>query len=128
MKAQSTHQPTNQSTLTAKWLLRLEVIFCLTAIIVLLALVFFAALVPMADWQRATLIIIGIVQTLVVMFGAVKIEQIVGFYECTKCGHYYVPTYGRVFWAPHFGRTRYLKCPKCGQKSWQKKKLTKSDH
>ena len=54
-----------------------------------------------------------------------KIEQEAGYYECQKCKNKYVPTYKNVLFAPHYGRTRYMKCPKCNQKSWQKKVLTK---
>ena len=46
-------------------------------------------------------------------------------YKCEKCGHRYIPTYARVFFSMHFGRTRYMKCPKCGKRSWNKKVLTK---
>ena len=54
-----------------------------------------------------------------------KIEQTAGYYECKECNHKYVPEYNSVFWAMHVGRTRYMKCPKCGKKSWQKKVITK---
>ena len=113
--------------LIAKRMLALEVFICVTAAVVLAALIAFASLVPIADWQKAILIAIGVVQFLVAAFCAVRIEQIVGFYQCAKCGYYYIPTYGSVLWGLHFGRTRYLKCPKCGQRSWQKKKLVKTD-
>ena len=45
--------------------------------------------------------------------------------ECKKCGHRYVPTFKAVNLAMHMGRTRYLKCPECGKKSWQKKVISK---
>lgn len=51
--------------------------------------------------------------------------QLAGYYECKECGHRYVPTYKAVNLAPHMGRTRYMKCPKCNEKSWQKKVLNK---
>ena len=46
-------------------------------------------------------------------------------YECQACGHRYVPTYSRVNLAAHMGRTRYMKCPECGKRTWQKKVLTR---
>ena len=55
----------------------------------------------------------------------IRIEQTAGYYECQKCHHKYVPEYKSVFWAMHMGRTRYMKCPQCGQKSWNKKVLSK---
>ncbi len=65
--------------------------------------------------------VVGFIIFSVAMFFALKIEQIAGHYQCAKCGHKHVPTFGAIFVAMHFGRTRHLRCPKCGQKSWQKK-------
>ena len=116
----------NQQISINKQLLLIEVVICINAAIVLLAFILFAAFVPMEVWQVVTLISISILQFLVTACVALKIEQVVGFYRCTKCGHSYIPSYGSTLWAFHFGRTRYLKCPKCGQKSWQKKVLTEN--
>ncbi|MBE6885229.1 MAG: DNA-binding protein, partial [Ruminococcaceae bacterium] len=33
--------------------------------------------------------------------------------------------YRAVAMAPHMGRTRYMRCPQCEKKSWQKKVLSK---
>lgn len=58
---------------------------------------------------------------------ALKIEQVAGYYKCTKCGHEEVPeSYLKVFFAPHIGRTRYMKCPNCNKHAWHKKTLIKS--
>lgn len=50
-----------------------------------------------------------------------KIEQMTGYYQCSHCNHKHIPTYSAVFWAVHIGRTRYLKCPECNKRSWNKK-------
>lgn len=42
-----------------------------------------------------------------------------------KCHNKYVPKYSKVYFAMHFGTTRYMKCPKCNEKSWQRKVLSK---
>lgn len=56
-----------------------------------------------------------------------KIEQKAGYYKCSKCGHEDIPDdYSKVFFAPHLGRTRYMKCDECGEKSWHKKVLVKT--
>ena len=34
-------------------------------------------------------------------------------------------SYWQTNLAPHMGRTRYMKCPECGKRSWQKKVLSK---
>ena len=65
----------------------------------------------------------------IVIMGIVllKVEQIAGYFECSKCHHRYIPTYKNVNLAPHIGRTRYMKCPKCNKKSWNKKVLSRGD-
>lgn len=108
-----------------KKLLHLEILIGIFSIIILLGFVFSAALVPMADWLRFVLIVVGFATAMVGICYAVKIEQTAGYYECAKCAHRYVPTYKSVFMAAHVNRTRYMRCPQCGEKSWQKKVLTK---
>ena len=60
-------------------------------------------------------------------FIALKFEKDAGYYECKKCHHRYVPSYFDVLWAPHMSTTRYLKCSKCGKRSWSKKVMSKGD-
>ena len=60
-------------------------------------------------------------------FIALKFEKDAGYYECKRCHHRYVPSYFDVLWAPHMSTTRYLKCPKCGKRSWSKKVMSKGD-
>ena len=91
----------------------------------MLALVMVASLVQMEEWLRITLILIGFLPLLIATPFMLKIEQTAGYYECAKCGHRYVPTYKSVFIAAHVNRTRHMRCPKCGKKSWQKKVLSK---
>jgi hypothetical protein len=79
----------------------------------------------MADWIRIVLIISGFVPFIIGILFAIRIEQIAGYYECQKCHHKYVPTYKSVLFAMHVNRTRYMKCPKCYKRSWNKKVLTK---
>lgn len=68
-----------------------------------------------------TMFIAGFLIMMVAFFFALKIEQVAGYYQCAKCGHKHVPTFKAVFLAMHMGRTRHLRCPKCGIKTWQKK-------
>ena len=74
-------------------------------------------------------IILFILAFLVLIVGvsfALKIETETGYYECQKCHHKYVPKYSKVYFAMHIGTTRYMKCPKCNERSWQKKVMSKS--
>ena len=69
-------------------------------------------------------IILFIIAFLILIVGvsfALKIETETGYYECKKCHHKYIPSYKSVYFAMHYGTTRYLKCPKCHKKSWNKK-------
>ena len=79
----------------------------------------------MEEWLRILLIVAGFVVCLIGVGFAIRIEQTAGYYQCAKCGHRYVPTFGSVLWAMHFGRTRYMKCPECHKRSWQKKVIGK---
>lgn len=115
---------TPQTGPAAKRLLALEIWVITGSILVLLAFTFAASLVPMADWLRIVLILLGVTATIPGFLWSLKIEQIAGYYRCGNCHHKYVPTLKAVFWAPHMGRTRYMTCPNCGKKSWNKKVLT----
>ena len=84
-----------------------------------------AAYVEMPVWIKFLLVMFAVAMILIVSFVAVGIEQKAGYYECQECHHRYVPTYWSTNLAPHMGRTRYMRCPECGKKSWQKKVLTK---
>jgi DNA-directed RNA polymerase subunit RPC12/RpoP len=52
-------------------------------------------------------------------------EQKAGYYECKECHQTFVPTYLQVLFAPHINRTRYMKCPHCGKRAYQKKVISK---
>jgi len=108
-----------------KRLLVLEVFIGITVTVVLFALIFVAAFVEMQTWLRVSLIVFGFALFLAGCFYAVRIEQVAGYYECGHCGHRYVPTYKAVNMAMHMGRTRYMRCPSCGKRSWQKKVISK---
>ena len=108
-----------------KRLLTMEIVIGVLSSIILFTLIFVASFVEMEDWIRILLIILGIVPFMIGILFAIRIEQVAGYYECRKCYHKYIPSYSSVLWSMHFNRTRYMKCPKCNQKSWQKKVISK---
>ena len=108
-------------------MLRMEYWIIIPAVLAGLVMVFVASFVEMPAWLRSVLIAFALVTIFAVAFIAVGIEQKAGYYECQKCGHRYVPTYWQTNLAQHAGRTRYMRCPKCGKRSWQKKVLTRED-
>ncbi len=61
------------------------------------------------------------------LFYTGEVERKAGYYKCEHCGHEQIISTGTYMRAPHLGRTRYMKCPACGKKSWQKKTLIKDD-
>ena len=92
---------------------------------------FFAALLStenanINDLAKTIYIVSG---TTIFIAGAtygLKLEKEAGYYKCSKCDNTYVPdSYAKVLFAPHMGYTRYMKCPECGERSWQKKVLIK---
>ena len=108
-------------------MLRTEYLIATPAVLAGIVLVFVASFVSMPMWLRVVLLAVALVMIFAVAFIAVGIEQKTGYYACRKCGYRYVPTYWQTNLALHIGRTRYMKCPKCGKRSWHRKVLTKED-
>ncbi len=106
-------------------LLKLEIVLGIIALLPLLAAAIIASIVPMEEWKAGVLVGLSLLPLLIAMPFAIKIEQKAGYYECKKCGHRHIPRYSSVFLAMHISRTRYMRCPKCGEMSWQKKVLKK---
>lgn len=108
-----------------KELLNLEILIGFTVSIVFIGAIMIASYVEMESWLRILIIIVSSIIFIVGVCNAIKIEQTVGYYECNKCHHKYIPTYNSVFFAMHRGRSRYMKCPKCNKRSWNNKVITK---
>ncbi len=110
-----------QKEISDRNMLRLEVIIGFISSITFLVMIFIASFIEMSSAVRILLIIFGSIVFIVGIVNCLKIEQSAGYYECEKCNFKYIPTYKSVFFAMHSGRKRYMKCPKCEKKSWQKK-------
>ena len=108
-----------------KRLLTMEIVTGIICIIPLIAAEIVGLTIPMEDWIATIIMISGVAPILIATPFMIKIEQTAGYYKCARCGHIYIPKYSSVLWAPHVNRTRYMKCPKCNEKSWNKKVLTK---
>ena len=108
-----------------KWLLAMEVVVGVVCVAIMFALVMIAALANLEDWLRIVLIVVGMLPLMICLPFLLRIEQVAGYYECKHCHHRYVPTFKAVNMAPHIGRSRKIRCPECGKKSWHKKVLTK---
>ena len=108
-----------------KQLLHIEIIIGIFSVLMFLTIIWIAASLEMETWIRVLLIVIGTISFLSITSVAIYIEQKAGYYECSKCHNKYVPKYISVFIARHMGRTRMLKCPKCGTKCWHKKVISR---
>ena len=106
---------------TNKILLRAEYFIIVASIVMLLMCEMLAAFLNIATYLRVILVIIGLLNVVVTFIVCVIIETKVGFYQCKKCGHKYIPTYSQSINSMHMGRAKYMKCPKCKQRSWNKK-------
>lgn len=107
-----------------KQLFIVEAVVGIAATILTIVMVALAAIIIETNVVIGTLmIVIPIVCFVVICLGLTKMEQIVGFYQCANCHHKSIPSYNTVLWSLHCGRTRYMTCPKCHKKTWQKKVL-----
>ena len=110
-----------------KLLFRAENVIGWTSVISFLSSMFGVAYGNLGSVLNTVYIVSGTTIFAVGLGTALKIEQVVGYYKCTKCGHEEVPeSYLKVLFAPHIGRTRYMKCPECNKHSWHKKILIRS--
>jgi len=107
-----------------KRLLHIEIIMGIIAILPLLISTIIVSLVSLEEWLASIIVGTSIIPLLLVTPFALRIEQTAGYYECQKCYNKYIPTYKSVFEAMHIGRTRYMKCPKCKKRSWNKKVIS----
>ena len=116
---------TKQKEESDKRLLNVEIALGLLGGVAFIVLIFVASFIEMPLSVRVGLIAFGFVIFIVAVGFCIRIEQKAGYYECQHCHHRYVPTYSSVLWSMHVNRTRYMKCPQCGKKSWQKKVISK---
>ncbi len=110
---------------TDKTLLCMEIVVGVLCLIPIIASILLVNFIQMEEWLASMIVGFSCVPIFVVAPLMIKIEQVAGYYECGNCGHRYVPKYKSVFGAMHLFRTRYMKCPKCGKRTWQKKVISK---
>ena len=109
-----------------KRLLTIEIVLGVLSVIGLLVPILIGAyLVNIEEWKRVLICFAGFIPAIIGIIYAIRIEQVAGYYECKHCGHKYVPTFKAMSFSMHMGRTRYMKCPNCHKKSWQKKVVSK---
>lgn len=110
---------------TDKFLLNVEIAIGVVASFTMLGSITVISFIDMQTYLRIIIGVAGVLIGFAGIFIALALEQRAGYYECQECHHRYVPTYGAVLIAPHVNRTRYMKCPCCHKKSWQRKVISK---
>lgn len=108
-----------------KKLLMMENVIGFTCSLTFMIIIFIVSFTKIDLIPTIILIVTAIIVFIVGMFFALKLEREVGYYECNKCHHKYVPKLLPFWFSMHYVRTRYLKCPKCEKRSWNKKVLSK---
>ena len=112
-----------------KRFLNLEIVLGITGTLFLLVMMFTGILgyqyLGLPLWAMLLMMSVGFVVFMVAILFCVLIEQKAGYYECKECHQTFVPTYLQVLFAPHINRTRYMKCPHCGKRAYQKKVISK---
>ena len=98
----------------------------LTVILAFFVIICWMAVTYMPEDQiQLTIILVSVVLLLISCLYILKLEVEAGYYQCKKCNHRHKSSYKDVLLSMHIGTTRYLKCPKCHQRSWSKKVLRK---
>ncbi len=105
----------------------ISIIVCLIVLISAFALIFVAAFVDLPVPTRIVLIVLGFVVLIPGLIVGCMLDKDAGYFECKHCGHRFVPSLGAYIMGIHTLTTRHLKCPKCGKRSWCKKRLTKEE-
>lgn len=116
----------------AKRLLRSEAYIVVVGMVASLAMIIAGTIIALKNGENDPLAVVLIVSGCVIVVAAaligLGIEVKTGYYECAECGHIYKPSsLLKTAFAIHMNTTRYMKCPKCGKRCWQKKVLTKDE-
>ncbi len=116
----------------AKRLLRSEAYIIVVGVVASLAMIIAGTIIALKNGENDPLAVVLIVSGCVIVVAAaligLGIELKTGYYECAECGHIYKPSsLLKTAFAIHMNTTRYMKCPKCGKRCWQKKVLTKDE-
>ena len=107
--------------------IRKIIISAISAAIAVLAsvtIILVAGTLKMETWQRILLIAIAVI----VMAGGIAVacmaDLSAGTYECSHCGARFVPSAKSYIFGAHTLTKRKLTCPKCGKRSYCKRRLT----
>ena len=101
----------------------LESVLVVLTIVLTVAQIAIASHFEMPETARILLIIIALIEMTVGIVICAALEMSVGGFECSKCGHYFVPTKTAYLMGAHTIMRRRLRCPKCGVRNWARRRL-----
>jgi transcriptional regulator with XRE-family HTH domain len=108
--------------------LLLEFIVVLITMLSSVTIILLSGLLALGTPLRILLIVIA----LVVMFGGIAVAAVLemtsGYFECPRCGTYFVPTKAAYIMGMHTTMRRHLRCPHCGKKSWCHRRLSRKEN
>ena len=107
-----------------KRFLILEIVLIIISLFAFIIMIYTSSMIN-DSFLKSVFIMGAIVILLLALIFSFIIEKEAGYYECKKCHHRYIPSYKQIFFSTHMGWSRKLRCPKCKNKSWNKKVLTK---
>lgn len=111
----------NKKLMTSMW------VIIVTSVLFYVGIITLSCLTLEEGPVLGTIISVSTVLVIISMFYSLKLEIDAGYYECKACHHRHIPTYFSALMSVHMSTTRYLKCPKCGKRTWSKKVMTKED-
>ena len=104
--------------------LLLEFIVILITMLSSVTIILLSGLLALGTPLRILLIVIA----LVVMVGGIAVAAVLemtsGYFECPRCGTYFLPTKTAYVMGMHTVTRRHLRCPHCGKKSWCRRRLS----
>ena len=98
--------------------------FILTFLFVI-ATTLYVGFTDMPTWFKILIIALAYAMVFAQIFMCVLVAVSVEIFECSECGKQFVPTLSAYILGPHTFTRRYLKCPYCGKKRWNKSNLRK---
>lgn len=104
--------------------LLLEFVVILITMLSSVTIILLSGLLTLGTSLRIALIVIA----LVVMVGGIAVAAVLemtsGYFECPRCGTYFLPTKTAYIMGMHTVTRRHLRCPHCGKKSWCHRRLS----
>ncbi len=108
----------------AKKRLAVSVIVAFITILAGLVITLMGVLLSVPVWVRIICIILSVIIVVLGIGVCCVLTFDAGVYECPVCGEKFVPSLKDFVFGLHTVTKRKLKCPKCGNKSYCKKRLS----